>query len=482
MSLPRPQIVEQLRNVIRVARFTPFDTSSEEGRSLERYRRIVLSTGASIAGTGVSTLVGLVLVPLLLGYLGRDVYGLWATLLTLVPWVSLLDLGFVAGLVVAISEANGRDDRRGAQAYFSTAFLALTAVSLLSTVVVVAGLAAAPWDSLLPVPPGLTRGSVAAVAAVVAAFTLASLPLALVPQVLAGYQASYVSTAFSALGSLLSLALVYSVTRLHGSLLAIVAASSTAGLLATLGSLAYLLRRSPWMRPERALVSRAALRRLFATAFPLYLFQLGSLLVNQTQRPILAARAGLSVVTDYDLLLRVYGFAITLITVSSASVAPSLREAYERGEVGWMRRAFWHLVRVRLSAAAAFCVLLLLAGNLLLRLWLRRPDFQYGIGTWLVLCVLLLASIWASSFLELMTILDRIWPQVAVVLAQGAATVLLTWWLCRRLGVQGGLLAITVPALAFSAWMLPVISWRLVRHRESGARPPSPGTQEAHRP
>jgi O-antigen/teichoic acid export membrane protein len=384
--------------------------------------------------------------------------------------------------VVAIAEANGRDDRRGAQAYFSTAFFTLAAVALACAAVVVVGLAAAPWDALLPVPAGFSRGSVAAVAAVVAAFTLVSLPLGLVPQLLAGYQASYVSTAFTTLGSVLSLALVFAVTRLHGPLVAIVAASSAAGLASTVASLGYLLRRSPWLRPAPALVSRAAFRRLFATAFPLYLFQLGSLLVNQTQRPVLAGRVGLATVTDYDLLLRVYGFAATLITVSSASVAPSFREAFERGEAGWMRRAFWHLVRVRLAAATAFCAILLVGGNLLLRLWLRSSDYQYGLSTWLILCVLVLASVWATSFLELMTMLDRIWPQVAVVITQGAATVLLTWWLGPRLGVRGGLLALTLPAVAFSAVMLPALSWRLVRKRASAAHSSARALQETPPP
>lgn len=469
MDPRRAPFLDHARSVIRVARLSAFDTSTPEGRSAERYRRIVLSTFASIASTGTSAVVGLILVPLLVGYLGKEQYGLWAAVSSIVPWVSLLDLGLVAGLVVAIAEAHGRGERERASAYFSTSFFSLAAISALLVVAVSVALAAGPWDAFFPVPPGMSRPAVTRVVAVAVLVPVASLPLSLVPQVLAGYQKSYVTAFFSATAGVLSLLLVAVAIELRASMLAIVSVSAVAGVAGSLASFAFLVRRSHWLRPAPSLVTGAALRRLLATAIPLYLFQLGSLLVNQSQRPLLAHRVGLGAVADYDMLMRLYVMGVSLITVSSASFAPSFRESFERGEVGWMRLTFWRLVRIRMAAAVAFSATLVVGGNLLLRAWLGRSDFQYGLGTWLLLSALLLVSIWASSFLELMTILDRIWPQVAVALAQGALTVGLTWALGPAWGVQGAMLAITLPALLLTGWLIPTLAWGLVRRR-----PPHP--------
>jgi len=459
------QFLAHARSVIRVARLAPFDVSTPEGRSLERYRRIVLSTAASLAGTGVTTLVGLAIVPLIINNLGKDMYGLWATVFSMTPWVALLDLGMVAGMVVAIAEANGRADREAARAYFSTAFFALLSMAVVASLLLSGAMAFSRWESLLRLPSDLSGTSVAAGIALVGVLACLSLPLGLVPQAYAGYQTAYVATAFTTGGSVLSLVLLVVVVQLRGSPFAVFAAAAGAGFLAALASLAYLFHQMPWLRPSQSVVSRPALRRLLGTATPLYLFQVGSLLVNQSQRPLLAERAGLGITAEYDLLMRIYALSLTLITVSSASFAPTFRESLDRGEPEWMRRTFWRLVRLRMLAASTLCVVLVLAGNVALRVWLGRHDFQFDGWTWITLSALVLVSVWGSSFFELMTILDRIWPQVAVVLVQGPLTVGLTWLLAPRFGIQGALLAITVPSFALAGWILPVLSWRLVRNR-----------------
>jgi len=470
------QFLAHARGVIRVARLTPFDGSTPEGRSLERYRRIVLSTASSLAGTAVTTLVGLAMVPLVINNLGKDMYGLWAAVFSMTPWVTLLDLGMVGGMVVALAEANGRDDRVAARAAFSTAFFSLLSMAVLASIGVGGLLSFARWETLLHLPAGLSGPSVVAGVALVGVLACLALPLGLVPQAYAGYQKAYLATAFATAGSVLSLVLLVLVIRARGSPFAIFAAASGAGFLAALASLAYLFREMPWLRLSPALVSRRALRRLLGTATPLYLFQVGSLLVNQTQRPLLASRAGLGVTAEYDLLMRIYVLSLTLITVSSASFAPAFREALERGEPEWMRRTFWRLVRIRVLAASVLCVGLSLWGNLALRLWLGRQDFQFSGFTWLILSALILVAVWSSAFFELMTILDRIWPQVAVVLVQGPLTVGLTWYLGGRYGVPGALLALTLPSIGLAGWILPALSWRLVRGRAASPAA-SPGNE-----
>jgi O-antigen/teichoic acid export membrane protein len=461
--------------VLQVARVRPFDTSTPEGRSLERYRRIVLSTAASVAGTAVMALVGLATVPIAVGYLGKEQYGLWAAVSSLVPWVALFDLGLVAGMVIAVSEAHGRDDREAARAYFSTGLFALAGMALLLAVALAVAVPLVPWGRLLEVPASIPPGTARAGVGVALGLAVLTLPLGLVPQVYAGYQKAYVATSFTALGSVLSLALLLAAVQLRGAFAAVVAAAGVAGILAGLASLGYLLlRQMPWLRPSPAAVSFRALRRLLASAVPLYLFQLGSLLVNQSQRPVLANRAGLSTVAEYDLLMRIFLLTTMLISVSTASFVPTFRESWERGELDWMRRGFWRLVGVRMAVATAVSAGLLLAGNLALRVWLRRGDFQFDGWAWATFAALILVAAWSSSFLELMTILDRIWPLVGVVLAQGVLTVALTWFLGPRHGVLGALGALALPAAALSGWILPALAWRTVASAES---PPSGGAR-----
>lgn len=119
------------RQLAFVARLKPFDVSTPEGRSKERYRRAGLTTLTSIAARGISLLTVLISVPLTIGYLGAERYGLWMTISSVIAMIGFLDFGLGNGLLNAVSEANGRDDREAAHRYVSSAFFMLLGVAAL---------------------------------------------------------------------------------------------------------------------------------------------------------------------------------------------------------------------------------------------------------------------------------------------------------------------------------------------------------------
>ena len=457
------ELPENFRNALRVARLRPFDTSSAEGRSLERYRRIALGTTASLVGRAVTTAAGLLVVPITLSSLGKDGYGLWVTASALGAWVGLLDPGLSAGLLNGIAESEGRDDRQRARVLFSTAFFSLAFVSLLGLAIGGLLLPHLSWESVVSIPRSIGRTEVAWTVAATLGLTVAALPFGTVTQVFAGTQRAYVATALSTVGTAFSFGALLLAVVLGGSLPAISAALTSGALVAGIASLAVLVRRvMPGMRPRLSDVSRAGYRRLLASAAPLYLFQIGSLLVNQSQSLVLARRAGLGTVTAYDILWRFVILGVGLVTLSTSSAFPTFREAWERGDHAWMRRAFWHVVRLRLALTVGGCTVLLLVGNWIIRVWLGRNDFQYPAIDWLLLSSVIAIAVWTSSFLEVLTVLDRVWRQIPAVIAQGALTATLTWILVPHFGLRGAILGSIIPALLVSVWYFPLLAWPML--------------------
>ena len=70
--------IEYLKRVAAVIRLREFDTSTPEGRSKERYRRILLSTASNLLTRGLQMLVGLVTIPLALSYPAAVRSGKWS--------------------------------------------------------------------------------------------------------------------------------------------------------------------------------------------------------------------------------------------------------------------------------------------------------------------------------------------------------------------------------------------------------------------
>lgn len=76
--------------------------ASNLGRSMSR----------AMVYKGVSMVLSLVYVPIVLNYLGDYKYGVWASILSILSWISYFDLGIGNGLRNRLSEAIASDSPR----------------------------------------------------------------------------------------------------------------------------------------------------------------------------------------------------------------------------------------------------------------------------------------------------------------------------------------------------------------------------------
>ena len=278
-----------------------------------------------------------------------------------------------------------------------------------------------PWNRVLNVEnPALAGETRAVVAAVLACFLL-EFPLSVVPTLFAAYQRGYVSAAFSMLGSLLSLATLFAVTQLGLQLPWLIVATSGSGIVMTMLSFAYALKSMPWIRPRFQLATTRTLRALAATSGALFVFQIGALLINQTQNLIIARRLGLADVGDWSILMRVYVLPAAVIQVIDQPLIPAFRDAYVRGEQGWLRTAFWRVTKLKLAIAVVAAGLLLVLGNPVASLLAGQP-IRYSWQLWAGSAFLLLVAVWNSSFNDLLISVDRLRLLVTTVLVNGLVT------------------------------------------------------------
>ena len=455
--------LQQFARLLVLFRLRPFDTTTEGGRSKERYRRILLTTSSNLAVRALSSLVGLITVPLALSYLGKEKYGLWAVVTSLVAWTSLCDFGIINSLVNALSEANGKENREDAKSYVSTAFFVLVGISMTLGLAVALCAAWIPWSWILAVRIPIAQRTVMWTVLAALFCVLANLPLSITRQIYAGYQKSYMVNLFSALGALTTLAALYLVIWTKGGLPSLVFAFSGPGVVIGIINLLYLMRREmPWLTPQLSYVSRRALRRLFRTSTPLFLFQIGALLVNETQMITLAHVTSLKLVSEYSIIWRLGVTLSSFVGLGTAGFVPAFREAHERGDSGWMKAAFRRMLIVRMSIATAVAFTLIFGGNFILRVWLHRVDFNFPTSLWIAQGMVLASAIWVTSFTDLLTIMDRIWIQVAFVAFNGVTTVALTIILAPRFGLLGALISIGFVTVCFWTWLVPLLArWLL---------------------
>src|SRR6266511_2884212 len=189
-SYPRYRlgVLHRLQQMRALMRLEPFDVSTPEGISKERYRRVALTTVSSATSKVITLLTMLVSVPLTVTYLGVDRFGLWMTISSFFAFLVFADLGMGNGLLRAISEADGKDDIRLAGQYVSSGFFMLSGLAVLTLILFGCVYWYIPWPALFNVATETAAQEAGPALAVFVCCYALSLPLSVVQRVQLGYQ------------------------------------------------------------------------------------------------------------------------------------------------------------------------------------------------------------------------------------------------------------------------------------------------------
>jgi O-antigen/teichoic acid export membrane protein len=247
----RPSWNEKILKYKAIFRLQPFDQSTAEGRSMERYRRVGLTALTSLSAKGITALTMLVSVPLTVDYLGVERYGMWMAISSLITVLSFADLGIGNGLVNSLAEANGRDDREASIRYVSNAFIMLLGIAVLIVAVFLSIYPFVPWAVVFKVQSDLAVRELGPSILLLLFCFAVSIPLSLVERIRIGYQEGFVNSGWQTLGSVTGLLLVLVAIRFEAGLPWLVLAMAGTPVFATAGNaLHQFYWRRPWLRPE----------------------------------------------------------------------------------------------------------------------------------------------------------------------------------------------------------------------------------------
>lgn len=428
---------ELARRAAAVIRSGPFDASTDEGRSRERYRRVALTFLATVAGRGAAAVVALVSVPVMLRYLGAERYGLWAAISS--AWAALMfaDLGIGNGLLSVLAEDTGRDDRQAAQTHVSSAFVALLVVAVALGGLFALAYPAVSWASLFRAE-GATAAREAgpSVAAFVACF-LATLPLGVVTRVRLARQEGFSNSAWSAGGSLLGLGLMMVGIRSRAGLPWLVLGLSAGPALALLAQTGGLFAgRERWLRPRWSSAGRAAATRILRLGVAFSVLQLAAAAVISSDALMAGVVLGPVAATRLAVVVALFDLPLNLLAMLLTPLWPAYGEALARDDVRWMTTALKRSLSLALAFAVAVGGGLFLVGAPVVRLWVGPEVVPApALLAWMALRLLVLALGQAMSMFLNGARLIRL--QLAFAPAAAVAAVVLKVVLARRMGVAG---------------------------------------------
>jgi O-antigen/teichoic acid export membrane protein len=363
----------------------------------------------------------LVSVPLTLSYLGHERFGLWGAISSLAVVLQFTDLGMGNGLVNAIAQAHGAEDREAARRSISSTFFFLLGIAAAVTVLFCLAYPYVPWARIYNVHSA--EGSAeagSATLALVCCWAL-SMPLGVAQRVQVGFQEGYRRNFWQMVGSVLSLVCVVVMATLRAGLpILVLSLTATAALVQGLNWVAEFVYSRPDLRPSLRHFHWETGWRLVKSGILFAIMTLASIVGTSTDCLVISHMLGAAAVTDYSIVAKLF-MATLLASFIFQPLWPAFQEAIQRGDHDWVCRTVRKSLLLAGGISLGTGLLLVLLGPTVVLLWLKRlstPSLLlfWGFALWGTVAALndVLVSILSTShFLKVQVVL--------AVLAAGAA-------------------------------------------------------------
>ena len=418
-------------------RLTPFNTATPEGRASERKRRVMLTAFFSTVSQGVKILVSIISVSLLIGYLGNERYGMWLTISSIIAFVSFADLGVGNGLLNAISEAAGNDDKQKALQAISSALLMLSIVALILGVIFALVFQWIPWGRVFNVSSSIALREAGPAIAIFASSFLIGMPLAVTQKTQIGYQEGYWNDIWLTVGNVLGLiGIIFAIQLQVGTpelILVLVGAPVVA--LFINGLVLFGIRR-PWLRPKLSAVSSTTARQLATVGIQFFVLQIAVAVGYTSDRIVIAQVMGAEMVPQFGVPQRLFLMVSMVIGFVLVPLWPAYGEALAKGDFSWIKATLTRTVRLTLLVTVPASFLLVVFGGFLIDVWVGQsiqPTFilMLGLGLWTVI------SSVGNAFAMFLNGMGMIRIQVILAIIMAVTNLALSILLTFRIGVAG---------------------------------------------
>lgn len=361
--------LKRINRIRRFLRFAPFDISTVEGRDNERYRRIILTTYTSVIAKGTSVLIGLISVPLTLNYLGVERYGLWMTITSVMMMLVFADLGLGNGLVNALSEAYGNDDREAAKKAVTSVFFILSGLALLLCLIFGIVYQFVSWPRFFNVTSVQAIQESGPAMVVFGSFFALNLPISIVQRIQLGYQEGFIGNVWHIAGNLISLFVLLVAIWLRAPLPWLV--FSITGITTIVNGFNLLVQFfyvRPWLRPNWNKFNWEKGTEMLKTGIIFVLITVTFVIGSAADNIIIAQYLGASEVATYAVLQKLFSLTF-IVQFFTIPLWPAFNEALVRSEFQWANKTFDRVQTFSIWLTILICLPLLIFGQTVIRIW-----------------------------------------------------------------------------------------------------------------
>ena len=319
---------------------------------------------------GVSMATSFILVPLTIGYVSSQLYGVWLAVASVLSWIGLFDVGFGNGLRNRLTENLALGNLEKCQQYVSTTYCCLLLIFVPLAIICTIGCGWVNWASLLNVSPEL-NGDVLQTVRIVVAFSCFTFVAKTLSTILLALQYNALSSMMDTIGQVLVLVVIGILTLCtKGCLLYLALALTICPLLVYIVASVVMFRgKYKYLCPKFSFVRKELVKDILSLGLKFFIIQIACLVLYGTMNVIISHVSSPEYVTEYNVVYKYLAVPQMVFNIILAPFWSAYTDAYTLKDYGWMRNLYKKLLKVY-GGCMALLVLLSVLYPIVFQLWL----------------------------------------------------------------------------------------------------------------
>jgi O-antigen/teichoic acid export membrane protein len=416
----------------------------------------------------VSIVISFLLIPLALTYLNPVKYGIWLTLTSVIGWFTFFDIGLGNGLRNRLAEAFAKGDRRLARTYISTSYALLTAIIGIIYITFALVFPFVDWTALLNTPPEM-NGEITRLIFIVFSFFSLQFIIKHISMILKADQRSAISGGINTFASLLSLLIVYILTKTtQGSLFWLSVGVSLANLVSPLiATIWFFSKDYKDLVPSFKYIDLKSGKDLMGLGFMFFIMQFAALILFSTDSFIIAQLFGPEEVTPYNIAFKYFSVVTMFFAIITTPFWSAYTDAYHKQDFTWIRRITRKLTRFWLLLVAVVIGMIAFA-DYFYRFWVGEKIhipflLSVSMGAWVLIAT------WTTIFGNFLSGVGKIRLSLYHSFVMIIVNIPLSIFLARFLGLGStGVIIGTCLCVLPQVFLHPIQYKKIIDKRASG--------------
>jgi O-antigen/teichoic acid export membrane protein len=416
-------------------------------RTARAFQMTLATSGFGYAAQGLS----LVAIPLFLGTVGVDAYGLMVTVMALTGYLNFADAGLSWGALILIAQANGRASQAEIASVLRHAVVLAAASGLVVVVAVAAVLIAAAHGLRLPMFASHPESD--QLVLIAGLQLIVTLQFAIFYNLFQGLQEGHLTAIYQGAGRLGGLGASMLGAWLTHSIAVVMWIQLGGAALAGAAAAIHTWRRHPWAFQPGSWVDAEQYRVQLRVGAKTFLLQIGRTLGNTAPTLGISSVFGPALVPFYTVPTTLLGLFFNPINTWSASMQSAYGEAWTSGALEWARTAFRRsLERACLLGGLGLALFGVLGGSFI-ALW-THGKLTLGPAMTASVCAMVAVATLVTAGDYLLTGFNRHRRAAMAELANGVLAMILIPLVIRWLGAGAVGLGAVGATLLTAAWVL----------------------------